>query len=282
VNNLKQLGLAFASYIDTHKRFPFGAQSPVTRPNWRVAVLPYIEQTVLYNNLDINGSSSFQSQDDAATLPGYTGPNVALADRVVPVFHCPTSPLGTKADGPVPLMNNNNRGQTHDYVGIMGATPDPAGHTSFCSAPTMFGGIFCNNGMLVPNEAQTLTSVRDGLTNTLIVAEQSGQVANQDIRNDYFGGWAGFSDPRPMPAFQSTDSPYGTGTTAIRYAPNTNVALIGATNTFDANTIVNSFHPGGILVLFAGGSARFIVDYMDFTTLTRLAVRNDGLPIGNY
>ena len=84
------------------------------------------------------------------------------------------------------------------------------------------------------------------MTNTILVAEQSGQVAKQDIRNDYFGGWAGFSDPRPMPVFQSTDSPYGTGTTAIRYAPNTPVGApgMGAANTYDANTIVNSFHPG--------------------------------------
>ena len=135
--------------------FPFGAQSPVTRPNWRVAVLPYIEQTTLYNNLNFTDiSSSFQSKDDAQILNGY-GPNlVALSGRVVPVFHCPTSPLGTTADGPTPLMNNFEMGQTHDYVGIMGATPDPASRTTVCSAPTMFGGIFCNNGMLVPNETQ--------------------------------------------------------------------------------------------------------------------------------
>jgi len=282
LNNLKQIGLAFHNYIDTHKTFPIGAQSPVTRPNWRVAILPYIEQKNLYNTLDVNGSSSFQSQDDGGTLPGYTGPNVILAGRVIPLFQCPSTTLSGTADGPVPLMNNNNRGQTHDYVGIMGATPDPAGRTSFCSAPTMFGGIFCNNGMLVPNEAQTLMSVRDGMTNTIIVAEQSGQVARQDLRNDYFGGWAGFSDPGSMPAFQSTDSPYGTGTTAIRYAPNTSVALIGAANTYDANTIVNSFHPGGIFVLFAGGTARFLIDSIYFPTLTRLASRNDNQPVGDY
>src|SRR5579871_1301788 len=73
LNNLKQLGLAFHNYIDVQKTFPIGAQSPVTRPNWRVALLPFIEQRNLYNTLDVNGGN-FQSQDYGGTLPGYTGP----------------------------------------------------------------------------------------------------------------------------------------------------------------------------------------------------------------
>ncbi len=281
LNNLKQLGLAFHNYIDVQKTFPVGAQSPVTRPNWRVALLPFIEQRPLYNALNVTGGS-FQSQDDAGTLPGYTGPNAVLSGLVIPLFICPSSPLEATADGPAPLMNNHNFGLTHDYVGIMGATPDPAGRATVCSAVTTFGGIFCNNGMLVPNEAQTLISVRDGLSKTIILAEQSGAVGGQDIRNDYFGGWAGFSDPRPMPKFQSTDSPFGTGTTAIRYAANMKVPLIGCANTYDANTIVNSFHSGGIFVLFADGTARFFSDNVYFPTLLKLASRDDGQPPGEY
>jgi prepilin-type N-terminal cleavage/methylation domain-containing protein len=281
MNNLKQLGLAFHTYVDVQKTFPIGAQSPVTRPNWRVALLPHIEQRNLFNKLDVN-SGNFQSQDDAGTLPGYTGPNAILSGLVIPLFNCPSSALEATADSPIPLMNNRNFGQTHDYVGIMGATPDPGGRTTVCSAATTFGGIFCNNGMLVPNEAQSLISVRDGLTNTIIVAEQSGRVGLQDIRNDYFGGWAGFSDPGRMPQFQSTDSPFGTGTTTIRYAANTKVPLIGCANTYDGNTIVNSFHSGGIFVLFADGTSRFLSDNIYFPTLTKLASRNDSQPVGSY
>ena len=113
-----------------------------------------------------------------------------------------------------------------------------------------------------------------------MVAEQSGAVNRQDIRNDYFGGWAGFSDPGRMP--QLTGSPFGTGTTAIRYAPNTKMPLIGAANTFDANTIINSFHPSGVFVLFADGTTRFLQDQIFFPTLTRLASRDDSQPVGIF
>jgi len=48
------------------------------------------------------------------------------------------------------------------------------------------------------------------------------------------------------------------------------------------NTIINSEHPGGIMILLTDGSIHFISDDIDFTNLKRLACRYDGDPVSDY
>src|SRR5512135_122792 len=63
-NNLKQIGLALHNYHDANKKFPFGsrggsswAQTGIKDgTNWRVSILPYLEQTALYSKLNFGGS----------------------------------------------------------------------------------------------------------------------------------------------------------------------------------------------------------------------------------
>src|ERR1700737_3517525 len=56
-NNLKQLGLACHSYHDGNGTLPTGTVDQISgdiansdRRNWLFFVLPYMEQTILYNN----------------------------------------------------------------------------------------------------------------------------------------------------------------------------------------------------------------------------------------
>ncbi len=59
-NNLKQLGLSLLNYESTHKKFPIGFRDTLQTGNmlydggwsWVSSVLPFMEQTALYNNLD--------------------------------------------------------------------------------------------------------------------------------------------------------------------------------------------------------------------------------------
>ena len=86
-NNLKQLGLALHNYHDVHNRFPMecywglkagGAYLPYHH-TWLSGVLPYIEQTALYNSIDFK-------------LPawnGTVGPRPHVATQL-PALLCPS------------------------------------------------------------------------------------------------------------------------------------------------------------------------------------------------
>src|SRR5947207_983927 len=95
-NNLKQIGLAMHMYQDTRKVLPSGwytssASQPSPYWSWSMAILPYIEQSALYN------------QVNPVLLPptGTAAVNAtptAVLQTPLPVFQCP-------ADNSV-LLNN--------------------------------------------------------------------------------------------------------------------------------------------------------------------------------
>jgi prepilin-type N-terminal cleavage/methylation domain-containing protein/prepilin-type processing-associated H-X9-DG protein len=270
-NNMKQMGLALHNYHESVGMFPPGAQWPL-RLNWRVSILPYLEQENLYGKLDIDGGQW--------TSP-YSGNNVILQGLTVDVYACPSSSLGTNSnDGPT--KNNSGLGQTHHYVGIMGSTPDPAGRTNLQSASN-YGGIYTSNGTLLCNESARIRDIKDGTTNTIIVAEQSGPVGLSDIRSVYYGGWSGvtFSGKITNNNPNGADS-WSTGVSAIQYRINSKTAAAGSDNTWDANTVLTSEHPGGINVLLGDGSVRFLSENINQATLLMLGAKDDRQVIQNF
>lgn len=289
-NLLKQLGLALHNYHDTVGTFPIAARNGLGSPNWRIAVLPYLEQSTLYNTLDLNnnaniGGFSSERESPLGTYGYGTGPNSILAGLKVPGWNCPSSTNSPNAAFQTPTYNNNSRGQTHDYVGISGATPDPSGRTDVCSAVTGYGGIYCQNGMLFPNGVTRIRDCTDGTSNTIIVGEQSGRVGTRDIRANYHGGWSGATFST-LPA-AATGSIWGAGFTTIRYPINAvNATCVssssGCDSTYDGNTVLNSFHTGGTHVLMCDGAVRFLSDSLDFGLLTQLAARSDGQVMGEF
>ena len=63
VNNLKQLGLAIANYVDAQGAVPPTGQNQIKAPpalppvnnfSMKVRILPYLEQTVIYNSINIH------------------------------------------------------------------------------------------------------------------------------------------------------------------------------------------------------------------------------------
>ena len=98
-NNLKQLGLAFHNYESATKSFPinYATRGKLGFPNngpgiansgrsWLQMVLPYIEQTPLYNNIDF--TVGLQPKSSAPTTP--VGRNRLAAATVIPTFLCPS------------------------------------------------------------------------------------------------------------------------------------------------------------------------------------------------
>ncbi|HWL10732.1 MAG TPA: DUF1559 domain-containing protein [Planctomicrobium sp.] len=313
-NNLKQVGLALHNYHDTHSCFPPGsvstresatcgdAGSSFTRmrkvPNWRAQIWPGIDQSALYNRMDWSSDcrmfSAYSGNASVTSNQNYS----ILSQLVISVYVCPSSPFKPCANlsqGFVGATNGTGQHQTPMYVGIAGASnistaEFPTGTTVGVVAGTD-GRIWTSNGILLWDRVIRLRDVTDGASNTMIVAEQSGQVGTYDMRSGYRGGYSGnhltFGLTPPSSAVNYAGVPQ-TGLTTIRYrinSPNfeniTDVNL-GAYSILGPNTILNSFHTGGIQALLADGSVRFINENIEMDHLRRLGSRNDGQVLGEF
>jgi hypothetical protein len=81
VNNLKQIGLAFHNYADVHGHFPtpvlYGGKTGKVPYSWRVAILPFLEQSELYNSYNFDepwdGPNNRKLLDRMPSIYGYPG-----------------------------------------------------------------------------------------------------------------------------------------------------------------------------------------------------------------
>lgn len=268
-NNLKQLGIALHDYHSTYGTWPIGSSAPWnTLPNWRARNLPLIDQQALYEKLNFDGMSWAGNVVNANTT--------ALSNYKISNYICPSSALDPCAN----LVNNGQLIQTPMYVAIAGANPDVSG--SVVGSPSNYGGFYANNGMFPHNQITRERDVTDGTSNTMAIAEQSGKVGTTDMRSGYYGGYTGTTFGGAVSASNPNNADsWSCGVTTIQYAINAPSMAGGSDNPWDANTVINSFHVGGVHILMGDGAVKFISENMDFATVRNVAARNDGVPIGN-
>lgn len=96
-NNLKQLGLAFQNYHDTHRTFPPCYVDQLTSSahtgnnlGWGAFLLPFMDQAPLYQK--ISGSGAMDVFWD--TITDMTDNNTGYARVIIPAFNCPSDPSG--------------------------------------------------------------------------------------------------------------------------------------------------------------------------------------------
>jgi len=159
VNNLKQLGLAVQGYADvTNAVPPTGSGTLVTTNNFsmKARMLPFLEQGALYNALN----QSFFDEANAG------GRNDTVVVTQVKTFLCPS-------DGNVPndaLAVSNKTGSFvrgyHSYPNNLGTLLWNTGKIFDGPAYHMNENPANNHGGVV-----TLSTIRDGLSNTVIFSE---------------------------------------------------------------------------------------------------------------
>ena len=160
-NNLKQIGLALHNYNSAYKSLPAAAywksgkmQSNVaSQPRnftWIASLLPFTEQTALYNAMNFNqplwGSSTTQQK-----LPN----GQIIASVTVPTFLCPSDPGFKGGENPHGLGWSN-------YAGAEGYD-------------WWFRGNHPLSGVFNLNTYTRFEDVTDGTSNTLAVVECSTQ-----------------------------------------------------------------------------------------------------------
>jgi hypothetical protein len=230
-----------------------------------------IDQAPLYNKLDFV-SSGFRGD---ANPPDNNTP--ILSNYAVPAFTCPSSPLETN---PNYGGWNPNRYQGHHYATIGGARmPDPGDH---CLS---YYGVMCDNGPLQINKAMKFKDVTDGLSNVILIGEQSNKVKwigapSWEFENNqsqgpsgFHGGWHGGEDL----AVGTAQYGQAGGMATIVYGPNAACGdFFECGVVYSNSTNLASAHTGGIHALLGDGSVKFVSDSIDLPTFKMLGMRADG------
>jgi prepilin-type N-terminal cleavage/methylation domain-containing protein/prepilin-type processing-associated H-X9-DG protein len=291
-NNMKQMGLAMHNYHDANQTFPCGSLMGRKGlwswgPAWGVSILPYAEQTSLFDQVDLKGVYGGGNAQVGLIYTGNNEYNGKLLNGVaIQYLYCPSSPLprfvlkGMTAPG-------NQGAASPTYTAVSGAIDhqstinkesesDQHKHKGRRSA----GGILIGG-----NTFHTFGDIRDGSSNTILLAEQSdyckdanGQ--NIDCRSDYGHSFSmGAIDPD-----HPTRDDRWFNTTSVRYPINEKrweTPFVG-NQYYACNRPIQSAHGGGAMTLFGDGSVHFLSEGLNLQTLYNLSNRNEGNVVGNY
>ncbi|MFQ5732019.1 MAG: DUF1559 domain-containing protein [Planctomycetaceae bacterium] len=255
-NNMKQVGLGLHNYHDANGQFPpfavvlnarINRRHRLTddnnlrdaRSNWVILLLPYIEQTNLWNMWDSN------------TPLGYQAPNNQLVVRTpVPVLKCPS---------------DTNVDKAANIFGIEFARGNYAMNTwgarEFQRGGTRWAGIGWRN------HGARFRDVTDGTSNTVFVAEVRAGIHPLDPRGIWalpslgsgVGSHAWGDASRPNDQRPNADDSYQ----CRRYrgtARQQRMPCWGNSGNNNMQHASRSQHPGGVHVLMGDGSVRFVTD----------------------
>lgn len=284
-NNMKQLGLAFHQYHDTHNKFPFAYMqgNNLNVSNWGVQILPFIEQNNLWNQWDstvpaFNEASSFGFPAAAVNQ------NLDVIATPIAAFMCPSTPGDTVHDYSLPANAGGSgvppadlswTAARSDYCAASGVRGDFADIAYAGNAGGQRSGLLSG-----PNECRQFRDVTDGTTNTILLGERVGGnqiyrrgVVDQTLTSSYGstqgGAWGDFLNGEHWAEGSLVDGTPGGGP-----------CLINCTNM--RSTGFMSFHPGGGNFLMTDGSVRFVSANTAASTLAGLVTRAKGEVIGDF
>lgn len=284
-NNLKQLGLAIHNYHDAFGKVPpaavTGRLSGGHSNTAFVQILPFIDQAPLYNQLSGYGFGH------SPAVNYWLGSSTAVPLRqivggvTIPVYRCPS----------------DNRPEFRTVGGVGAMVPSyvlVAGSNNHRSTDTTLpnGDHHSSGGFFPGNLAYQFRDATDGLSNTMMIAEQGGWHKTQG------GSWrSAFGSSGPWMGSKNSRIPQGNGTwagsapdddtrcytmTTVRQSPNPPTYNGAINNANRCNTALRSAHTGGIQTLMGDGSVRFLSENVSLVTLKNLADKDDGNVIGEF
>ncbi|HEV7280632.1 MAG TPA: DUF1559 domain-containing protein [Pirellulaceae bacterium] len=291
-NNMKQLGLAVHNYHDTFKTAPpLAVGGPWNVFSWRMHILPFMEQSAVYDGINFSGSTSptqhvpwSPDQADAAGLrPTYRGVEISA-------FVCP-------ADGGLsPAAPNTNSQSRANYRASVG--------TSVVDANGINNSWGDTDGMFRPVQGRNFAETFDGLSNTVMLSEMCMYAGTNrtDVRGNTVGGISGSTNVGVTQAcLAASEGGAGkklpTGATLSNHRPGQRVsdgrpffsAVVtqlgpnqisctetqGDDNRYDVYT-ANSRHSGGVQCTLGDGSVKFVADSVDLLVWRAAGTRGGG------
>ena len=291
LNNLHQLGVAIQTYHDANKKLPSSVRPTATstvRAGSLVFLLPYLERKDLYDRYDFTKSWGKPE-------------NVPVTQNRIGAYECPSSPvLGTldhevDGDGPstpfVPLV------AVSDYGVSLGNDPRLASVAAALTPPVPVQGSKAmastgndpTNGLMPKNATITFGHVTDGLSNTIAMIESAGRPfvyrrdgqVGADLSKSHLnsGGWcraasdilfAGSNAAGDVIPGTFVNRTNGEDMGAETYGNPNGYPVYGT----EGSSQPYSFHSGGLNVVLADGSSRFISETVSVGIFAALVSRN--------
>ncbi len=292
-NNLKQYGLALHNYHDVHKMFvPNGVAGTTENVGGRYKqawlawsgtsmLLPYIDQAPIYNKIDFgwrwdsNRNGNVNNTMARSRVPGFVCPSDPGADASYTANMAPTS--YTISAGPASdwSMRSNNPGFATLYKGSKIRDITDGSSNTIAVAEAQIG---LNTGQWDPSEPQrrkwmrVVTGSRPQRSNNTNGRVWRSTAAHIALLNTYYqsclamydsgSGWDGSSDEQGR--FWAAGRVYWGPWNTTLIGPNAGPSCdtdISVTN-MDIKE-PSSYHTGGVQVLLADGSSRFVSENID-------------------
>lgn len=265
-NNLKQLGLAMHNYESAFKRFPSNNPSTLRSPGqtiihstWDFGLLPFLEQNAIHSRW--NPALGFAE-----------GSNRELLTSTLPMYKCPSSPVPIiAAFGPVSPSFAPDRTATNG-ARFNAMVNEYAAPLSVAQLPMLPTSVRDDGFLRIHTKGPTtISSISDGLSNTVMLCEISGGPTRYNKRlmagdqSSPFGHFAGWN--RLLSLRMSAD-----GTT--QYGGN---CLVNCTNFAGLNMF--SFHSGMVQIALGDASVRSFSETVSMEAFYRIVAAQDGLPL---
>ncbi len=289
-SHLKQLGLALHNYHDTTRQFPLLMYPTADFGFWswkghspHSMLLPYLDQKNVYERLNFS----------SAALD--FGPNEAVGKTKLAVYRCPSD---RDPDDDDPGVN---------YAFCLGTNTGFSGEGRYLSVKEQ-------NGIITGTVRVSFGSITDGSSNVIAASEQVSGGAPDPIgklANFHYG--PGTIPPGMPNAFPAPDQITAWGVqcgaatnVSTRVARQWHRGLPGQT-TFNTLLAPNSWipnclahcpdscdsdgpgmfaarsrHTGGVHILLADGSVRFVSNSIDIGIWHKLGARDDGAVVGEF
>jgi prepilin-type N-terminal cleavage/methylation domain-containing protein len=304
MNNLKQIGLAIHNYESAYSSLPpatvnttsatripglenYLLPAPIagriySNQGFLAILLPFIEQA----NVLAQGAGGYNTHLD------YDDPqNRAAASTRIPIYECPSSPSGH-----IVTPNGTFEPAVGDYMAVTRSNNNANVWTAL--GYTFPGADGCNS-VLKSNARTLITTIPDGLSNTLMMGESAARhegwfrgIFYRDIVQDPFlcggtwgvrGAWAQNSNNIVCAGTVATPAPPCSGgnpTPGKVGSSSTAAQILGALTVNGWNQgELYSFHSGISNVGMGDGSIRTLKADTSMSVLQRLAACGDGNPV---
>lgn len=273
-DRLRRIGTAFSEHASIHGGLPprrtgFNDGNPYG--GWGGQILPYLHLE--------NLSGQFDPRYDF-----FDPKNKTVVEAPMPVFVCPSSPAerfvqiqsqaSTKSLNPDKDTVFTCKAGISDFIASNGVLMTRNGYG--INAMGAERGIGNERQPMADNQILPLAKIADGLSNTLLLIEQSGRPSawrkNKEKPGDgkfgvspnARGAWAGWGSIGFSAANAETGETPGRGDSTD--------CSVNCNNWFG----IYGFHQGGANVLLCDGSVRFMGLKLDPLTFAYLTVRDDG------